>query len=76
MYQCKRDTIRIPRNGALTLARRHKEVEDVLSKQKQNEYSYKELATIFWNLGWCCIFINLYALIWFCNCNWFLCVYF
>lgn len=40
-----------PKQGALTLAKRHSDVVDVLIKQKKNEYSYKELARIFWNLG-------------------------
>jgi len=36
---------------------------DILNKQKRNEYSYKELATVFWNLGECvlkCVFIHFY----------------
>lgn len=51
IYQCRRETIRIPKNSALTLGRRHNDVEDVLNRQKRNIYSYKELATVFWNLG-------------------------
>lgn len=49
-YQCQRETI-IPKQGALTLAKRHNDVVDVLIKQKKNDYSFKELARIFWNLG-------------------------
>lgn len=33
---------------------------DVLKKQKRNEYSYKELATVFWNLGECGV-IHFYS---------------
>lgn len=43
----------MPRRSAQTLGRRHNEVVDILNKQKRNEYSYKELATVFWNLGEC-----------------------
>jgi len=50
-YQCRRETIRIPQKGALTLGKRHNDVVDVLNKQRRNEYSYRELATVFWNLG-------------------------
>lgn len=50
-YQCRRETIRIPQKGALTLGKRHNNVVDVLNKQRRNEYSYRELATVFWNLG-------------------------
>ncbi|XP_060855887.1 protein abnormal spindle-like [Metopolophium dirhodum] len=52
-YQCRRETIRIPQKGALTLGKRHNEVVDVLNKQRRNEYSYRELATVFWNLDTC-----------------------
>ncbi|CAI6348354.1 unnamed protein product [Macrosiphum euphorbiae] len=52
-YQCRRDTVRMPRRSAQTLGRRHNDVMDVLKKQKRNEYSYKELATVFWNLDTC-----------------------
>jgi len=43
----------MPRRSAQTLGRRHNDVVDILNKQKKNEYSYKELATVFWNLGEC-----------------------
>jgi len=43
----------MPRRSAQTLGRRHNDVIDILNKQKRNEYSYKELATVFWNLGEC-----------------------
>ncbi|XP_026817930.1 protein abnormal spindle-like isoform X2 [Rhopalosiphum maidis] len=52
-YQCRRETIRIPKKGALTLGKRHNDVVDVLNKQKRNEYSYRELTTVFWNLDTC-----------------------
>ncbi|XP_060849151.1 abnormal spindle-like microcephaly-associated protein homolog [Rhopalosiphum padi] len=52
-YQCRRDTVRMPRRSAQTLGRRHNDVVDILNKQKKNEYSYKELATVFWNLDTC-----------------------
>ncbi|XP_050531513.1 protein abnormal spindle isoform X2 [Daktulosphaira vitifoliae] len=52
-YNCRRETIRFPKRGALTLGRRHHDVEDVLRKQKRNEYSYKELAAVFWTLELC-----------------------
>ncbi|KAF0764759.1 protein abnormal spindle-like isoform X1 [Aphis craccivora] len=53
-YQCRRETIRFPKKGALTLGKRHNDVVDVLNKQKRNEYSYRELTTVFWNLGNTC----------------------
>ncbi|XP_008182570.1 protein abnormal spindle isoform X2 [Acyrthosiphon pisum] len=52
-YQCRRETIRIPQKSALTLGKRHNDVVDVLNKQRRNEYSYRELATVFWNLDTC-----------------------
>ncbi|KAE9525583.1 hypothetical protein AGLY_014110 [Aphis glycines] len=52
-YQCRRQTIRFPKKGALTLGKRHNDVVDVLNKQKRNEYSYRELTTVFWNLDTC-----------------------
>lgn len=52
-YQCRRDTVRMPRRSAQTLGRRHNDVVKILNKQKRNEYSYKELATVFWNLDTC-----------------------
>ncbi|XP_022160068.1 protein abnormal spindle-like isoform X2 [Myzus persicae] len=52
-YQCRRETIRIPQKGGLTLGKRHNDVVDVLNKQRRNEYSYRELATVFWNLDTC-----------------------
>lgn len=51
MYQCRRETVRIPINNAQTLGKRHNDVLDVLNKQKKHDYSYKELSTVFWNLG-------------------------
>ncbi|VVC41764.1 Hypothetical protein CINCED_3A009489 [Cinara cedri] len=51
--QCRRETIRMPKKGGLTLGRRHKDVVNVLTKQKKNEYSYRDLATVFWNLDTC-----------------------
>lgn len=39
------------KKGARTLGRRHNDVVDVLNRQKRNEYSYRELVTVFWNLG-------------------------
>lgn len=50
-YQCRRETIRVPKKGALTLGKRHNDVVNILNRQKKNEYSYRELATVFWNLG-------------------------
>lgn len=50
-YQCRRETIKKPTKNALTLGRRHNDVVDILNKQKRNEYSYRELTTVFWNLG-------------------------
>lgn len=41
----------MPKNDTRTLGRRHNDVLDVLNKQKKHEYSYKELSTVFWNLG-------------------------
>jgi len=32
---------------------------DILNKQKRNEYSYKELATVFWNLGECVLTFSI-----------------
>lgn len=56
----------MPRRSAQTLGRRHNDVVKILNKQKRNEYSYKELATVFWNLGECklkCILLpNLWSL--------------
>ncbi|XP_025421851.1 protein abnormal spindle-like isoform X3 [Sipha flava] len=52
-YQCRRETIRVPKKGALTLGKRHNDAVDVLNRQKKNEYSYRELTTVFWNLEIC-----------------------
>ncbi|XP_050438518.1 protein abnormal spindle isoform X3 [Adelges cooleyi] len=52
-YVCRRETIRFPKQRGLTLGRRHNDVEDVLRRQKKNEYSYKELAAVFWTLELC-----------------------
>lgn len=50
-YDCQRKTVRLPAQDTLTLGKRHNDVLDILNKQKKNEYSYKELAMVFWNLG-------------------------
>lgn len=50
-YQCRRVTNRILKKGARTLGRRHNDAVDVLNRQKINEYSYRKLVTVFWNLG-------------------------
>lgn len=55
-YQCRR--AQLPIEGNLTLGRRHDNILDALNKQKKKDYSYKELSTVFWNLGK--VYINIY----------------
>lgn len=50
-YQCRQKIAQLPTAGAQTLGKRYNDILDRLSKQKRNEYSYKQLSIDFWNLG-------------------------
>lgn len=49
-----------------TLGKRHNDVVAILYKQHKKEYSYKELSTVYWNLGNYSLLLN-YFFDFYCN---------